>query len=108
MPTITRQLDKLSDIVEKELARQGFPKERIDLDRRLNMRFDGTDTALLISSSGNDIDFEKDFKAAYQQEFGFLLQSRVMVDDINVRWHGLSLNVSIDVWLSNPLSRSRA
>lgn len=70
--------------MEKELDHQGFPKERIHLVRRLNMRFDGTDTALLSSSSGSDTDFEKEFKTAYQQEFGFLLQSRVMVDDINV------------------------
>jgi 5-oxoprolinase (ATP-hydrolysing) len=96
LPTITRQLDKLSDIVEKELERQGFPKERIDLDRRLNMRFDGTDTALLISSSGKDVDFEEEFKSAYQQEFGFLLQSRVMVDDINVRCHPIECDVRRD------------
>lgn len=96
LPTISRQLDKLSDVVEKELGRQGFPRERIDLDRRLNMRFDGTDTALLISSSGKDSDFEKEFKTAYQQEFGFLLQSRVMVDDINVRRNPCDFDVKRD------------
>lgn len=84
LPTMTKQLDKLSEIVRKELVRQGFSSDRIHLDRRLNMRFDGTDTALLISSE-KDADFETEFKKAYQQEFGFLLESRVMVDDINVR-----------------------
>lgn len=47
------------------------------------MRFDGTDTALLIQAGG-DTDFEEEFKKTYQQEFGFLLDSRVMVDDVNV------------------------
>lgn len=84
LPTLTKQLDKLSDTVRKELVRQGFTDDRIHLDRRLNMRFDGTDTALLISSE-TDAGFEEAFKKAYQQEFGFLLESRVMVDDINVR-----------------------
>lgn len=84
LPTLTKQLDKLSEIVRKELERQGFSSDRIHLDRRLNMRFDGTDTALLISSE-KDTDFEAEFKKSYQQEFGFLLESRVMVDDINVR-----------------------
>jgi 5-oxoprolinase (ATP-hydrolysing) len=84
LPTLTKRLDKLSEIVRKELVRQGFSSDRIHLDRRLNMRFDGTDTALLISSE-KDTNFETEFKKSYQQEFGFLLESRVMVDDINVR-----------------------
>lgn len=57
------------------------------------MRFDGTDTALLISSE-EDAGFEEAFKKAYQQEFGFLLESRVMVDDINVRFSRLDRNAS--------------
>lgn len=47
------------------------------------MRFDGTDTALLVKAGG-DQDFEEEFKKTYLQEFGFLLNSRVMVDDVNV------------------------
>ncbi|KAJ9097610.1 hypothetical protein QFC21_004644 [Naganishia friedmannii] len=88
LPTITRQLDKLSAIVQAELERQGFPQDRIHLARRLNMRFDGTDTALLIKAVGGDTDFEKEFKKTYLQEFGFLLDSRVMVDDVNVKGVG--------------------
>ncbi|GHJ88736.1 hypothetical protein NliqN6_5138 [Naganishia liquefaciens] len=87
LPTLSRQLDKLSDTVRKELVRQGFTDDRIHLDRRLNMRFDGTDTALLISSA-QDADFDQAFKQAYQQEFGFLLESRIMVDDVNVKGLG--------------------
>ncbi|KAJ9093804.1 hypothetical protein QFC19_008181 [Naganishia cerealis] len=88
LPTITKQLDKLSATVERELARQGFPQDRIHLARRLNMRFDGTDTALLINAADSDAGFEDEFKKTYQQEFGFLLDSRVMVDDINVKGVG--------------------
>ncbi|KAJ9123894.1 hypothetical protein QFC22_000682 [Naganishia vaughanmartiniae] len=86
LPTITKQLDKLSALVQAELERQGFPRERIHLARRLNMRFDGTDTALLVTASdiAGDTGFEEEFKKTYLQEFGFLLDSRVMVDDVNV------------------------
>lgn len=66
------------------------------------MRFDGTDTTLLISSSGNDAGFQDEFKKAYQQEFGFLLESRVMVDDINVchRMRLATRGVTPEYWLS--------
>jgi 5-oxoprolinase (ATP-hydrolysing) len=63
----------------------------------LNMRFDGTDTALMVlPGEGKDEidedgapDYLKAFQRAYKEEFGFLLDTkRVMVDDIKVyRYH---------------------
>lgn len=60
------------------------------------MRFDGTDTALMILPSaehgeidGKEEDFEKAFKRAYRSEFGFVLDSKnVVVDDVKVRGTG--------------------
>jgi N-methylhydantoinase A/oxoprolinase/acetone carboxylase beta subunit len=48
------------------------------------MRFDGTDTALLITGTGDDAEFEEEFMKAYQNEFGFTLETKVMVDDVKV------------------------
>ena len=55
----------------------------------LNMRFEGTDTALMVLPGLNDghgdEDFEAAFKKVYRAEFGFLLETKgIIVDDIKV------------------------
>lgn len=52
------------------------------------MRFEGTDTALMVlphaEDGDGDEDFESAFKRVYKAEFGFLLEKSVIVDDIKV------------------------
>ena len=75
-----------------ELKRQGFEGTRVRTERMLNMRFEGTDTALMVLPTLDEVDdageedFEKAFKRAYKAEFGFLLETKsVIVDDVKVR-----------------------
>jgi len=87
------RLDKLTDDVRAELARQGFEGDRVKVERMLNMRFEGTDTALMVLPSPSDgdgnEDFEVAFKKVYKAEFGFLLETKsIIVDDIKVRGIG--------------------
>ncbi len=62
-------------------------------ERMLNMRFEGTDTALMVlphseDGDGNE-DFEAAFKRVYKAEFGFLLDTKsIIVDDVKVRGIG--------------------
>lgn len=57
----------------------------------LNMRFDGTDTALMVVpvlGPQNEEDFESAFKKEYKTQFGFLLDTKnIIVDDIKVCFH---------------------
>jgi 5-oxoprolinase (ATP-hydrolysing) len=75
--------------VRNELKQQGFEGERVKVERVLNMRFEGTDTALMVlpeaaDGDGNE-DFEAAFKRVYMAEFGFLLETKsIIVDDIKV------------------------
>lgn len=87
---LLKRLDKLEADVRAELKRQGFQGARVRVERLLNMRFDGTDTALMVLSSPSDgEDFMAAFRKAYQEEFGFLLDTKnVIVDDIKVRGIG--------------------
>lgn len=78
-----------------ELKRQGFEGKRVHVERMLNMRFDGTDTALMVLPSSLDNneeekeDFMSAFRKAYKEEFGFLLDTKnVIVDDVKVRGIG--------------------
>ena len=52
------------------------------------MRFEGTDTALMVVPNEKDEDgedFEAAFKRVYKTEFGFLLDTKsIIVDDIKV------------------------
>lgn len=90
---ITR-LDKLTDEVKTELKRQGFEGDRVHVERMLNMRFEGTDTALMVlpdvEKDGHGEDYEAAFKRVYKSEFGFILEGKaIIVDDIKVTWHFL-------------------
>jgi 5-oxoprolinase (ATP-hydrolysing) len=87
---LSARLDALEDEVRAELARQGFEPERVAVERALNMRFDGTDTALMVVPAPGDGDGAEDFGAAfrreYKAEFGFVLEGKaVVVDDVKVR-----------------------
>lgn len=75
--------------MREELRRQGFDGEHVTTERLLNMRFEGTDTALMVLPSEQDGDGQEDFEAAfkrvYKTEFGFLLETKtIIVDDIKV------------------------
>ncbi|WVQ82712.1 hypothetical protein IAT38_004844 [Cryptococcus sp. DSM 104549] len=87
LPALSSRLDKLGSKVSGVLRDAGFPEDKIQLERILNMRFDGSDTALMIPDDGSG-DFEKEFKKAYKDEFGFLLNKGIIVDDVKVRGVG--------------------
>jgi 5-oxoprolinase (ATP-hydrolysing) len=86
-PSLISRLDKLEKDVREELGRQGFEPERITVERVLNMRFEGTDTALMVLPREQDEgdDYEQAFKRVYKSEFGFLLETKtIIVDDVKV------------------------
>jgi 5-oxoprolinase (ATP-hydrolysing) len=87
-PGLESRLDRLASKVTSVLQEAGFPSERIKLERILNMRFDGSDTALMIPSTSAGGDYDAEFKKAYKKEFGFLLNKDIIVDDVKVRGIG--------------------
>jgi 5-oxoprolinase (ATP-hydrolysing) len=71
-----------------EPQKQGFEDHRIHVERMFNMRFEGTDTALMFVTNNekdgdsDGEDFEAAFKRVYKTEFGFLLDAKsIIVDD---------------------------
>ncbi|PPR05011.1 hypothetical protein CVT24_010204 [Panaeolus cyanescens] len=93
--SLISRLNKMEAVVREELRNQGFQESRIHTERMLNMRFEGTDTALMVlpnekEQNGDDgEDFEAAFKRVYKSEFGFLLDTKsIIVDDIKVRGIG--------------------
>lgn len=54
---------------------QGFKEEQISTERFLNLRYDGTDVAVMTSCCSSNT-YEEAFEATYKREFGFVLEER--------------------------------
>lgn len=91
------RLQKLKDKATNVLREQGFSEEDIVHEEYLNMRYRGTESALMIvrpgahEFGGNEAAFGKSFVRQHEQEFGFTLPNRdIIVDDVRVRGIGKS------------------
>ncbi len=79
------KLEELENGAIQDLIEQGAEKLNITCTRFLNLRYEGTDTQIMVSQP-EDHDFLKAFKNIYSREFGFDLNNRkVWVDDVRVR-----------------------
>ena len=82
---LAAELADLREAAEAELAAQGFPADRLSSTGYLNLRYQGTDTAIMVPEPV-DGDFAAAFKDQYLREFGFdLIDRDMMVDDLRVR-----------------------
>ncbi|KAI7906358.1 Hydantoinase B/oxoprolinase-domain-containing protein [Cokeromyces recurvatus] len=90
---IQTRVAHLKEACRAELKRQGFRDQDILTEVYLNLRFDGTDCALMtLQPSPDNWEFERAFYALYRQEFGFSLKDRdIIVDDIRVRGIGKTI-----------------
>ncbi|KAI1769296.1 Hydantoinase B/oxoprolinase-domain-containing protein [Hypoxylon sp. FL1150] len=87
--TSTEILERFATLRERAtqgLLQQGVSSTKyIETQQFLNLRYDGTDTQMMVSLP-EDGDFRRAFEKLHQQEFSFLLPSRnIIVDDIRVR-----------------------
>jgi 5-oxoprolinase (ATP-hydrolysing) len=91
IPEFKNTIERLKERAFIALETQGFTREFIEPQVYLNLRYDGTDTAFMIKQpSRDDWNFKDIFASQYLQEFGFLLQSQIKVDDIRIRAIGRS------------------
>jgi 5-oxoprolinase (ATP-hydrolysing) len=79
------RLVHLRTVATEALKRQGYDESSIVVEEYLNMRYEGTDNAIMIPRS-SETTFEDAFLALYRREFGFVLQGReILIDDYRVR-----------------------
>lgn len=94
------KMDKLKEKSRAALEEQGFKENEIEYQEYLNMRYRGTESALMIVKpseeekqefGGKDWEFGKAFVKQHQYEFGFTLDDRdIIIDDVRVRGIGKS------------------
>jgi 5-oxoprolinase (ATP-hydrolysing) len=71
-------LTKLADAARNELERQQVSKGQVTVHQRVHVKYEGTDTALIVPLS-NIKGIEAAFERAYQQRFAFLMQGKTKV-----------------------------
>jgi 5-oxoprolinase (ATP-hydrolysing) len=78
LQTAQSQLTELAQAASDELIEQGVPRDGIELRRRVHVRYQGTDTALVVDCT-DLASIQAAFEADYRQRFAFLMPDRSLV-----------------------------
>lgn len=100
---LMKKMSELKDRSRKKLNDQGFGDDSIEFEEYLNMRYRGTESALMVIKptgseakklfDSKDWAFGHAFVRQHEQEFGFTLPDRdIIVDDVRVRGIGKSFH----------------
>ncbi|KAL2159117.1 hypothetical protein VTH06DRAFT_2876 [Thermothelomyces fergusii] len=90
---LRRKMEGLKEKSRQALREQGFEDGEIAFEEYLNMRYRGTESALMIvkPAGEREWDFGTAFVEQHRYEFGFTLDDRdIIVDDVRVRGIGKS------------------
>ncbi|KAJ9159725.1 hypothetical protein P3X46_025204 [Hevea brasiliensis] len=87
--------DMLLKQVKQKLQAQGFREANITTETYLNLRYEGTDTSIMVrghvNKDGSVCDYAVEFVKLFQQEYGFKLQNRnILICDVRVRGVGVT------------------
>jgi 5-oxoprolinase (ATP-hydrolysing) len=88
---LERRLSNLQSVVRKQLISQGIRDTDITYERYLNMRYQGTETSIMVLQPA-DGDFKAEFHKIHLREFSFVFpdERAIYVDDVRVRGIGAS------------------
>ncbi len=76
--TLEATLERLAAAARAEVRAQGVADERIRVARRAHLRYEGTDSALVVEF-GAPAEMAARFEAAYRQRFSFLMPDRALI-----------------------------
>ena len=78
LPEVAQRLDALLAEAQADLARQQVGSGALTQHRRVHVKYQGTDSALIVPFGTLD-EIEAAFELAYRQRFAFLMQGRVLI-----------------------------
>jgi len=78
MPQLEETLSQLAEVARGEVAGQGVPPDNINLARRVHLRYEGTDTAVIVNF-GSPQKMLAQFESGYRSRFSFLMSGRALV-----------------------------
>ncbi len=71
--------DNLETVARDEVARQGVAAGRIECNRTLHVKYDGTDTTLEIPVASTPAPIVAEFERRYRQQYGFLMPGKAHI-----------------------------
>lgn len=83
-PHLQDRLSALRSRARATLTAQDFAEDDIVYEEYLNLRFQGTESAIMVHK-GESWDFFENFVEMHRREFGFVFDKSVVVDDVRVR-----------------------
>ncbi|HEV7813727.1 MAG TPA: hydantoinase/oxoprolinase family protein, partial [Janthinobacterium sp.] len=75
---LAQRLQALGEQARADLLAQGVAQERIELVHRVHLRYEGTDSALIVLF-GSQAGMRAQFEAAYKKRFSFLMPSKALI-----------------------------
>jgi 5-oxoprolinase (ATP-hydrolysing) len=78
VPSIAATAETLAAEARGELVAQGVSAEGIVVERKVHLKYDGTDTALAVPL-GPAADMRREFESAYRKQFSFLMPGRALI-----------------------------
>jgi 5-oxoprolinase (ATP-hydrolysing) len=91
--TVEAALASLQEQVCTEVAGQGIPQDAIEVRRRAHVRYEGTDSPLVVDH-GDPNAVQAGFEAAYRDRYGFVMpEKRLIVEAISVEAIGRTESV---------------
>nr|WP_052171143.1 hydantoinase B/oxoprolinase family protein [Massilia sp. JS1662] len=72
------EMNALADAARADLAAQGVAAGRIDVLRRVHLRYEGTDSAIVVMD-GDRAALQAQFEQAYRRRFSFLMPGKALV-----------------------------
>ncbi len=76
--TAGNALEELTHMASEEVLNQGIFKESISVIQKIHLRYQGTDTALIIEYTALD-QLKVDFECLHQRQFGFVQSGRDLI-----------------------------
>ena len=92
-PALEKVLADLATQVRDEVMGQGIAPQQVKVRRRVHVRYDGTDSALVVDH-GTAAEIQARFEAAYRQRYGFLMpDQRLIVEAVSAEAIGRTESV---------------
>lgn len=90
LPQLQQLLEQLAVDGTAELQAQGIASSQIELVRKVHLRYEGTDSALIVDS-GTIAEMQAQFERAHRQRYGFIAEQKpLIVEAVSVEAIGLA------------------
>ncbi|SER52457.1 5-oxoprolinase (ATP-hydrolysing) [Nitrosomonas sp. Nm51] len=78
LQAVSQTLDRLAQLAQDEVVNQGIAPEKVTLIKKIDLRYQGTDTALTVLFAPL-AQLQADFAGLHQHQFGFIQPDRSLV-----------------------------